>query len=54
MKVKPEEMEEKDHFYIPESWFIQQFVEGGFISGILFIVLMGTLFFLLMSQSVIL
>lgn len=52
--VKPEEMEEKDRFYIPESWFIQQFVEWGFVSWILFIVLMGALFFALFKENIIL
>lgn len=34
------EVEELDRYYIPESWYIQQFVEWGFLWGILFILTM--------------
>ncbi len=34
--IKPEELASKDHYYIPESWYIQQFVEWWWIGGILF------------------
>lgn len=39
-----EDIEELDRFYIPESWYIQQFIEGGFIWGILFIWVMWVIF----------
>ena len=52
--VDASNMEEKDRFYIPESWYIQQFVEGGIIGGILFLVLMLTFWILLMQKSAIL
>lgn len=48
------DMEEKDRFYIPESWYIQQFVEGWVIGGILFLAIMLTLFLLLMKEHAIL
>ncbi len=38
-------VEEQDRFYIPESWYIQQFIEWGIIGGILFIVILAILFF---------
>jgi O-antigen ligase len=47
-------MAEKDHFYIPESWYIQQFVEGGVIGGALFLAIMIVLFFTLVGKSPIL
>jgi hypothetical protein len=25
------EIDELDRYYIPESWYIQQFIEGGYI-----------------------
>jgi len=37
LNIKPEELEAKDPFYIPESWYIQQFVEWWWIWGILFL-----------------
>ena len=48
------EIEKTDTYYIPESWYIQQFIEGGFIGGILFIVLMGFILFWLFRVHVIL
>ena len=47
-------MAEKDHFYIPESWYIQQFVEGGVIGGMLFLAIMLMLFIALVTKSPIL
>lgn len=47
-------MEEKDRFYIPESWYIQQFVEGGVIGGILFLSIMLVLFLGLVTKNPIL
>jgi hypothetical protein len=52
--VDSKNMEQQDRFYIPESWYIQQFVEGGVIWGILFLSIMGLLFYLLMRESPIL
>lgn len=52
--VDSKNMEEKDRFYIPESWYIQQFVEGWVIGGILFLAIMATLFFLLVGENSIL
>ncbi len=28
-------------YYIPESWYIQQFIEGGIIGGMLFLLILG-------------
>ncbi len=39
-KLSRPEIEKLDVTYIPESWYIQQFVEWGFLWGILFILLM--------------
>lgn len=52
--VDASNMEEKDRFYIPESWYIQQFVEGWVISGILFLLTMLIVFIYLMQKSAIL
>lgn len=52
--VDASNMAEKDHFYIPESWYIQQFVEGGIIGGILFLAIMVFLFLCLVGKSPIL
>lgn len=54
MDVDTSNMEEKDRFYIPESWYIQQFVEGGVIGGILFLTIMIVLFWILVMRSPIL
>lgn len=35
---------ELDRYYIPESWYIQQFIEWGYIWGILFLLIMLSLF----------
>jgi hypothetical protein len=42
------EMAELDRYYIPESWYIQQFIEGGYIGGILFLAIILSLFISLM------
>jgi hypothetical protein len=39
-KLSRPEREKLDVTYIPESWYIQQFIEGWFLWGILFILLM--------------
>lgn len=44
-----EAVEEQDRYYIPESWYIQQFVEGGIFGGILFLVISAWIFFSLFS-----
>lgn len=38
------QIEEQDRYYIPESWYIQQYIEGGMIGGTLFMLIMGLLF----------
>lgn len=48
------EVEKSDVFYIPESWYIQQFIEGGFLGGLLFLGIMAMIFFALYSLSPIL
>lgn len=48
------EIEEQDRYYIPESWYIQQFVEGGFLGGTLFLVISAMIFFSLFYTSSIL
>lgn len=50
-EVNATNMEEMDRFYIPESWFLQQFVEGWLLGGMLFIFLMVWIFILLLWQS---
>lgn len=52
-KVDSTNMEEMDKFYIPESWYIQQFVEGGVLWGMLFLSIMVLLFFLLAREYII-
>jgi hypothetical protein len=37
-----------DAYYIPESWYIQQFIEGGVLGGILFLCIMMSFFVALM------
>lgn len=39
-----EDVEAMDVQYIPESWYIQQFVEGGVIGGFLFLTIMLAFF----------
>ncbi len=39
--TKREDIENLDRFYIPESWYIQQFIEWGFIIGFLFLIFVG-------------
>jgi hypothetical protein len=48
------EIEEKDRFYIPESWYIQQFVEWGIVGGLVFLILMFIFFIRLYKKQVIL
>lgn len=43
------EWKKQEDFYIPESWFIQQLVEWGFIGFILFVSIMAILFFFLLK-----
>jgi hypothetical protein len=43
-----------DRFYIPESWYIQQFIEGGIIGGVLFLLIMLSLFVTLLKKHIIL
>ena len=54
LDVDASNMEEKDRFYIPESWYIQQFVEWWIIGGILFLFIMLLLFIALVAKSSIL
>lgn len=48
------EIEQMDVKYIPESWYIQQFIEGGFLWGIIFLILMLFILFWLFRVHVIL
>ena len=48
------EIEKLDVKNIPESWYIQQLVEGGMLGGIVFLVLMGVFFWNLYRSHVIL
>ena len=36
---------EADRYYIPESWYIQQFIEWWIVGGLLFLLIMAVLFF---------
>lgn len=45
----PEINEETDRYYIPESWYIQQYIESGVIGGTLFLILMAYIFFALIT-----
>lgn len=47
-------VEEQDRFYIPESWYIQQFIEWWFLWGVLFLVFMVLIFFSLFGINSIL
>lgn len=38
-----------DRFYIPESWYIQQFIEGGYLGWVLFFGIMLWIFVVLMT-----
>ena len=40
----PDQIRELDSYYIPESWYIQQYIEGGIFGGVLFMVLMFSIF----------
>jgi hypothetical protein len=51
MDVEATNMEKLDRFYIPESWYIQQFVEWWVLWGILFLAIMFVLFIALVSKS---
>ncbi|MBX9809709.1 O-antigen ligase family protein, partial [Candidatus Gracilibacteria bacterium] len=49
LKHKPvTDVVELDRFYIPESWYIQQYIEGGIIGGTIFLILMLSFFISLM------
>lgn len=48
------EIEKKDAFYIPESWYLQQLVEGGVIGGFAFLLIMITIFWNLFKKNSIL
>lgn len=50
--VQREDVEKEDRYYIPESWYIQQFIEGWVIGGVLFILIMATLFFWLLKKHI--
>lgn len=52
--IPREKIEEMDRFYIPESWYIQQFIEGGIIGGVLFLLIMLSLFVFLLKKHIIL
>jgi hypothetical protein len=52
--VDASNMGEKDRFYIPESWYIQQFVEWGMLGGLLFLTIMFSIFWMLVMKSPIL
>lgn len=43
----PVDMTELDRFYIPESWYIQQFIEGWYLGWIVFLIIILYLFVLL-------
>ena len=43
------EMAELDRYYIPESWYIQQFIEWGYLWWVLFLLIMLALFLSLMG-----
>ena len=45
----PNNTDERDRFYIPESWYIQQFIEWWYAGGILFIGIMLVLFLSLLA-----
>lgn len=42
------QIEEYDRYYIPESWYIQQYIEGGWIGGTLFLAIIAVIFVALM------
>ncbi|MDD2745583.1 MAG: O-antigen ligase family protein [Candidatus Gracilibacteria bacterium] len=42
----------EEDYYIPESWFIQQLVEGGLIGFALFLAIMGTLALQLLKKNI--
>lgn len=44
--------EEKDRFYIPESWYIQQFIEWWIVWWVCFIILIGILIFKLWKRHI--
>ncbi len=52
--IDAKNMEEKDRFYIPESWYIQQFVEGWIFGGLIFLGIMLLFFIKLISRHPIL
>jgi hypothetical protein len=48
------EIAELDRYYIPESWYIQQFIEWWYLGGTLFLLIMFFIFLSLMSMHPIL
>ena len=50
--VKREVIEQKDRYYIPESWYIQQFIEWWLIGGVCFIILMILIFYWLFQKHI--
>lgn len=50
--IPREKIEELDRYYIPESWYIQQYVEWGLIGWTLFVVLMIYIFILLLKKHI--
>ncbi|MBC7503394.1 O-antigen ligase family protein [Candidatus Gracilibacteria bacterium] len=46
---KSNNTDEIDRFYIPESWYIQQFIEGGYVGGLIFLSIMLVLFLSLLA-----
>ncbi len=47
-------IEKSDAYYIPESWYLQQLVEGGVIGGMAFLAFMFTIFWKLVWKHIIL
>ncbi len=45
-------IEKEDKFYIPESWYIQQFIEWGIIGWVLFLIIMAYLWFSLYKKHI--
>ena len=41
-----------EDYYIPESWYIQQMVEGGVVGFILFVLILGTIAARLMRKNI--
>jgi len=45
------EIKNTEDYYIPESWYIQQLVEGGIVAFVLFCAIMGTIAWLIFPLS---